>query len=181
MPRMNGSTAAGSAVGPEMRVIFDVDAASVDRQFAKLETLLSPAMLATFMAGPVVEHFQDKFNQFFEYQGTDKEAWRPLSQVTIMDREAQGFGAGPINERTGELRAFVTDSPGEIRVLGTLAVLTYPGKIPAGELGRKVKTAQQGGTFKGNAVPARPVIDADETDMLYLMSALAFYISAGVS
>lgn len=181
MPRMNGSTAAGSSAGPEMQVIIDVDARDVDRMLGKMETLLSPAMLATFLGGPVVEHFQDKFNRFFEQQGIDNQAWQPLSEVTIADREAQGFGPGPINERTGEMRAYVTDSPGDIRILGTLSVLTYPGKTPSGEMGRKLKTAQKGGTFQGHAVPARPVMDADETDMLYLMSALGFYVSAGMS
>lgn len=159
-----------------MSLTFDVEAVKAEAMLDRLAGLLSPVMLATFLGGPVVEHFQDKFNRFFNQQGTDAAPWQPLSEVTIADREAQGFGPGPINERTGELRAFVTDSPGTIRVLETLAVLTFPGPTPNGELGKKVRTAQQGGSFKGHSVPARPVMDADESDMLYVMSALAFFL-----
>jgi len=180
MPRMNGTSPSASTAGPTMTVDFGVQADDAEKLFLKLENLLSPEMLAVFMAGPVVQHFQQRFNEFFEDQGTPSGAWQPLSEVTIADRVEQGFGPGPINERTGQLRDFITDSPGEVRVLATLAVLTYPGPLPSGELGRKVKTAQQGGTFSGHSVPARPVMEIDETDMLFTMSALNFYIERGM-
>lgn len=179
MPRMNAPSG-GSGGNAGFQVYFDVLPGNADEMIAKLEMMLGPAMLGTFLAGPVVEHFQDKFTRYFETESSASGAWVPLSEVTIRDRVEQGFGPGPINDRTGELRGFVTESPGNVRVLETLAVLTFPGPVPTGELGRKVKTAQAGGTFQGHDVPARPVIDADESDLLYIMSALSFFIEAGV-
>lgn len=176
MARMNGGPSPQASSSASMSVDYVVESKRAEEMLERLETLLGPAMLGAFMAGPVVQHFQNKFTEYFEAEAGPEGPWVPLADATIADREAKGFGPGPINQRTGELRSFIAESPGDVRVLSTLAVLVYPGNIPSGELGRKVRTAQQGGTFKGHAVPARQVMAADESDLLYIMSALTFFL-----
>lgn len=166
-------------MGISLDVDYVVSKSSVDAELANLDRLLSPLMLTAFLEGTVVQHFQEQIEGFFRAQGTPQTGgWLPLSEAAVSERQSMGLGKTPINVRTGGMKYFLTTSHGDVKTLAASVFLTFPGRT-SGELAKKVKTAQKGGKYKGHLVPSRPVIEADESDFLFVMSALSFYLGAG--
>lgn len=104
--------------------------------------------------------------------------WLPLTQRTIDIRQSEGFGPGPINVRTGEMRAWATGGDVGVKAQGpAFAHLTYPHSPPGGELERKVSVAQSG---DGDRTPARPILSWTDSDLEALMIGLAGWIEGVV-
>lgn len=162
-------------------VDIEGDAESVEHILRKLELeILSETGLALFLSTVVGEYLQQRAMQRFQNQGDDVSgAWAPLKPTTISIREEMGFGAGPINSRTGELEAFITGSNGSVSVSGGGgSVLTFPGNPPgpgqSGYLETKVMTAQKGRGYPETV--ARPVLGMNEVDLSFVITSLAFYV-----
>lgn len=143
-----------------------------------LDSALSPVGLATFLHGPVESHLRRRAKERFASEGDDASGkWAPLQQSTIEFRESGGFGPRPINRRTGELEAYITQSDADITSVPGLSTLVYPKDQPGTSgLRQKVQTAQ-GGRSEPRTV-ARPVLALSENDLAAVMVQLAFHIQA---
>lgn len=141
-----------------------------------LDSAMSPVGLAAFLHGSVEPYIRERAQNRFASEGDDVSGkWAPLQQTTIEFRESGGFGPRPINRRTGELEAYITQSDAGIASAPGLSVLTYPKdppKTPA--LQQKVQTAQAGRSVP-STVP-RPVLGLNERDLGAVMVQLAFFI-----
>lgn len=106
--------------------------------------------------------FSDVMKEEAEHQfnvGGDP-SWQPLKTATIVRRIAMGFGAGPINVRTGAMEKHVTQSTAHGGPTTDGAEFSWPDSAH-GELYMKLLRAQ--GWDK--RVPARPVINADDSEV----------------
>ena len=156
------------------------DAHQVDAMLAYLSSALGGPMLMAYMA-TVGEYVQERARSRFSSEGDDVSGpWHPLTQVTQNIRASYGFpAASPINKRTGELEAYITQSTYSVTPFALGATVTYPGGRPSGKrsLREKMKTAQEGRSHP--ATLARPVLGLNERDLLYVLTSLAFMIQAG--
>lgn len=158
----------------------------VERKLAMLDTALSPVGLAAWLGVTVTPYLRQRIAARFAAEGDDVSGgWLPLAEATREIRSAAGFGAaGPINRRTGELENYLTSTPDLLTIDGLGATLTYPGRGASGELADKMRTAQEGGAYKGGVkgsnAPARPVLGMNERDTIFALEALAVYIKEAV-
>lgn len=145
----------------------------------RIDSALSPVGLAAFLHGSVAPWLEERAEQRFAKQGDDASGrWAPLKPITVEIREEEGYGPGPINQRTHELRDYILGVGSDVTAGPGLASLTFPGK-PANtqRLKTKVETAQ-----KGKARPAtvkRPVLAVNERDLGQVLTSLAFFIRTG--
>lgn len=173
-------------------VYFSVDKKTADLISAKLFNLLSAPMLSVFLKTTVDPYLRQRVQDRFRQEGDDASGpWVPLADSTHFWREEQGFPPEhPINIRTGQMFNWAT-SAGSTRMIGpSSSLLTFPGRKPSGaKMERKVMTAQRGikgqrrgamagssGGTGGKIIPARPILAVDESDMLWVMSALSMQI-----
>lgn len=148
----------------------------VSKALDKLFALLSPGGMMFFLGSTMGPYLAKRAGERFRDEGDDASGpWAPLKEATIAIREAQGFGAGPINRRTGELERWVVGSGWNAYPTGFGASMQFPKSRPGGELGRKVETAQKGRKIPPKTV-ARPVLAVGETDLIFFQSALAFAV-----
>lgn len=146
-----------------------------------LDLLLSPSAMATFLKNFVVEYLQGQAAERFASEGDEAVGgpWKPLKESTLRIRAEQGFPAGPINERTGELKGWVQFNQGTVG-LDIGAKLEWPTGLPeSGNLMFKYRTSQTG-TANGH-VPARPVVGIGFADMAAINVMLGGFINAGMS
>lgn len=131
---------------------------------ARMQMALSAAGLYSFMSNQVDAYLRNQADRRFATEGDAAVGgtWHPLALATESWREWGGFPAQhPINQRTGELREFVTKTPGAVVAGAGTASITLPGDTPSDQwLLQKFQTAQAG---RGSA-PARPVLGLDVTD-----------------
>lgn len=142
----------------------------------KLEsTVLGPA-IAEFMTPVVQQSTEARFTGEGD-QAVGK--WEPLAKSTIDQRLKMGFGRGPINVRTGEMKDSVTDAAffGISRVSQGFVQLRYPEVPPGGELLTKVKTAQGGKTKDGMVTPPRPILSFTQGDLEQLLLRTAGWLT----
>lgn len=101
--------------------------------------------------------------------GTGLGAWRRLTKFTKQERAAQGFGEGPILDRSGDLKQLVTSNPMEnFDIIGDGYQVSLIG--PANPFQQeKLEFAQQGGTGDHGVVPARPVIPVIDSAGVVMM------------
>lgn len=152
-----------------------VDDVNAERLLFQMQEVLSPASMAEFLGYEIQPYIKQRASDRFASEGDDVSGpWLPLTDATIGIRESQGFSEGPINVRTGELENYITNTSGAITA-SPEAILSYPGRDPAGELGDKVLTAQQG--KDSPRTPPRPVIGLDQSDLTYVLSATALHVS----
>lgn len=157
-----------------------VEAQDVYDALDNLATLLSPSGLIAFLGGHVGPYLSRRAEDRFASEGDDVTGpWKPLSEATIRLRAEQGFAAGPINHRTGELEDWVVDGGWFAYPVGEGATLRFPGQNPTGELRSKVQTAQ-GGRAKPMTDP-RPVLGVNEVDLLFMQSSLMAAIEVAIS
>ena len=156
------------------------DDRGVARTLRRLDTALNPIAMASFLGVTVDPYIRRRAEQRFQAEGDDVTGpWLPLAQETIEIRENQGFGAGPINSRTGELEEYITGTPGGVMPTTYSAVLTSPGTPASGHLLSKVQTAQKGKKYP-STMP-RPVMGVNEQDLAWVMTALTGFIVQRVS
>jgi hypothetical protein len=145
----------------------------VIHSITKLEMLVGPDGLATFLGATVGPYLRQRAQERFQSEGDDVTGpWLPLDPTTVAIRDATGFGGEhPINRRTGELEDWVTQGDTFGYPIGSGATLLFPSNEPTGRLRTKVETAQKG--KKSPATPPRPVIGVNEKDLLFITAALA--------
>ena len=158
------------------------DSAYVDKMLLHLDSKLTSTGMTSFLAATVFPYLLQRAKERFQNEGDDVVGkWVPLAPETEIIRQSQGFGgAHPINVRTGELERYITQGSVQASVQASPmgAFLQHPAASPSGDLKSKVKTAQQGDPKFGRGVPARPVLGMNENDLGFIMTALAFYVSA---
>lgn len=160
------------------QVVVDMDASSTERILTYLNAALSPAGFATFLQETVGPYLEQRIKARFSGEGDDVVGpWAPLSPATIAVRTDQGYGAGPINNRTGAMERFLEGHNWSIQSGADITVLQLPGFDVGGKTGKKIKTAQMG-DGASNTQP-RPVLGMNEADLSYIVSTMAFWISAG--
>lgn len=155
---------------------FDVTTDTVTPLMLALDTALNPAAIAGFLSGVIEPYIQGRAKDRFAQEGDDAVgAWEPLKPATHAIRAQQGYPPDhPINRRTGQLEDYITNSPGRLTVHALGATLTMPGSPPTGELRDKVVTAQQG--RDNPRTVARPVMGLNETDLMFVLTELTFYV-----
>lgn len=142
----------------------------------QMDLLLSPGSIAGFLKNFVVGYLQQAAADRFAMEGDEASGkWLPLKESTRRIRSEQGFPAGPINVRTGELREYVVGNQGSIGIdIG--ATLEWPTNLPEGtDLMYKYRVAQTG-TMSGK-VPARPVVGMSFRDMAAINVLLGGFIN----
>lgn len=161
--------------GPGIAIEIAGNNEGVEQMLLALDTALNPEAIALFLGAEVGPWLEQRARARFANEGDDAVGkWAPLKQSTVDIRQSQGYGAGPINYRTGELEEFITGSGNSVIPTPWGAELTFPGASPIGEMEEKVSTAQQGKGYP-STVP-RPVLGLSETDLVFVLTALAFHI-----
>lgn len=151
----------------------------VQEMLNSIDSALSPVGLATFLYGAVGPWVKQRAADRFTSEGDDVSGkWAPLAQTTVEIRETYGFeGARPINKRTGELEAYITQGEVGVTTAPGMGVLKYPKNPPSTKsLRQKVKTAQQGRTSPSTV--ARPILGLGERDLAQVVTMLAFHVQA---
>jgi hypothetical protein len=152
----------------------------------RLEHSVSPLGLGFFLSVGVLQHITDRAESRFRAEGDDAVGkWAPLTPGTENIRQNLGYGAAhPINRRTGDLEDLITqanaNSTVSVNPIG--AVLEHPA-LPSGKLEDKLRTAQMGDSSQPGYQPTvpRPVIALNEADLVWVLSALAYYIESGLA
>lgn len=155
---------------------IDVEQSGVQAMMAHLDTTLNPVAIAGFLGATVDPYIRERARARFASEGDDVTGgWAPLGFATQSIRAQMGFGAShPINKRTGALEEYIVDSPNAIEINPLGAVLRMPGVEATGELGSKMRTAQKGKPDPRTV--ARPVIGLNEKDLLFVLTAISFYV-----
>ena len=142
-----------------------------------VDSAMSPIGLAAFLYGKVGPWVKERAEARFRNEGDDVVGdWAPLREATINFREAQGFaGEHPINKRTGELEAYITQGNIQVTASAGEGSMKFPGNTPATQsLSEKMRTAQRGRVSP--ATVPRPVLGLNEKDLSAIMVMLAFHI-----
>lgn len=92
-------------------------------------------------------------------------SWKPLSQYTIKQRTAKGYGAGPILQQTGRLRQAVQENS---QIAVSISGKTVQFSI---RLTEQIGSEMQHGVSERN-VPARPFFDLSPEDVKELVKAI---------
>jgi hypothetical protein len=159
---------------------------SVQALLAAAHFAIGPPSMAAWLSGPMTHNIQQRAQERFLGQGEDISDggggwsnWEPLQDSTISWRASAGYGATPINVRTGELESYITGSPSNVTPTGTGASLVYPGTPASGTLATKVQTAQA-----GKATPQtdpRPVLGLSSPDLEFALMSLGTWIATSIS
>lgn len=138
-----------SGAGGFIDLVFTIDGIqTVEAQFAtfgKLIETLEPAWTT------IGYELLDDFNLQFTSEGGVFGEWDALAASTVRDRERKGYGGeGPIEVRTGELKAAVTQrgAPGNVFEVNGMTA-TFGVEMPLAEW-------QHYGTSRG--IPPRPLV-----------------------
>lgn len=160
-------------------IVIYVNATSVRRVVDMFRVATLPYSLFDFLKTSASDFFRDDIESRFEEEGDPKSGfWKPLKDATIDIRRADGFGDGPINERTGELRDFMTGDY-DVMTTGSGAVMQVPGNPGGSELASKLATAQRGSINNPlgyGPTPPRPVLAISEMDVFTLTRLLQVHI-----
>ena len=169
--------------GPNIDIRVYGDSSGVQRMLSILDTALNPIAIAGFLGAVVDPYLRKRARARFDSEGDSAVGggWKPLAEATQTIRESLGYGAAhPINRREDDLLRYVTQEDGSTLIHPFGASLTLPGTAPVGKTGDKFKGAQQGGvTELGRPYPARPVLGMDESDLIFVLTALAGHIKKG--
>jgi len=162
----------------QVKVTFYTDARMAQLMMTSIGLRLMPGPMSGFMQSAVVPYVQQRVSNRFAGQGDDVVgAWQPLAAATHQIRQSQGYpGSGPINVRTGQMRAYLTGSYGKTTSAGGMTDLEYPN--PGGAVGvlmRKLMVAQVG--TPSPPTPARPVLGFNMNDTVALTAMVAGYLT----
>lgn len=151
--------------------------ADTDLALMRLTALMSPAGMSAFLNIEIGPYLRERAQARFRNEGDDVVGdWAPLKEATVAFREAENVpGEHPINRRHGALENWVVDGGWNAYPAGFGGALRYPANDPGGTTREKAVTAQ-----RGSAAPAtvpRPVLGVNETDMIFVLSALQFSVA----
>lgn len=165
--------------GPVGFIHFEIvgNQRGVEQMLEHIDTALSPIGLFTFLHGAVGPFVKQRASDRFRSEGDDVTGtWAPLAQATVEIRQNMGLeGSHPINKRTGELEAYITQGSIDVTTGVGVGTLKYPGNAPATSgLREKLKTAQGGKASP--STPPRPVLGLGEADLGHVLVMLAFHV-----
>lgn len=136
-----------------------------------LEGAVRPEVLDIWLERTATSWFRRRAAQRFMTQGDDAVgAWAPSPESTKKRRARQRLPEYPPNIRTNEMVTWATTVDGSSWNGG----LYWPGYVPTGNLGDKIKVAQEGNPKLG--APARPIIGVSTVDSQILTESLNSYI-----
>jgi len=167
--------------GPHVDLDISIDDREVLLFLQAIRGVLSGFSLHYFLRDEGMKYLRRRAQERFDSEGDDASgAWLPLSAATVEIRESEGFpGEGPINRRTGELERYIVHGGWPAyRQTPQSASVTWPGREPSGELGRKFRTAQVGRAFP--RTPARPVLAVNERDTFTMVGMLALWMGVQI-
>jgi hypothetical protein len=156
---------------------FFVDSAAARAMMTALELRMQSPAMAAFMQTAAVPYIQQRIAARFAGEGDDVVGkWHPLALETEVIRIRHGYpGPHPINVRTGQMRAFLTGSVGDVMSSSGVTQLAYPSQAGmGGNLARKIMTAQLGSQFP--TTPPRPVLGFNMNDNIALTAMLSGYL-----
>lgn len=159
---------------------IDVDEVEVEVLIEKVLAATSEISLLAFLEQDVEAFFHADIQNRFNDEGDAKSGpWEPLQPATINIRQSLGFGDGPINVRTGELKEFLLGDYDSFAGLGW-AEMNVPGDPKDPVTARKLETAQRGNPSNPipnfGPTPPRPVLALAEVDMWRLLEMLQIHI-----
>lgn len=156
------------------------DSRTVENALRGMEEAFDDRNMAfVFLGGMVDPYLRERIERRFAGEGDDVVGqWAPLAQSTIQMRQDQGFGgAHPINERTGVMKRHLLDAPPDTVPHSLGATMWSPGRAVSASTGRKIRTAQSGGTTpEGRFVPPRPVLGVGVQDLETVLVLLGQYM-----
>lgn len=142
----------------------------------RMKLRLSASGVAAWMLSEVQPYFHLRSaNSFVREVDPYGDPWAALAPSTIDSRISQGFNAGPIQYRTGELYDFFAGASSDIIAtqLGTQMVFPGQGQM-SGDLPYKVGSAQAGNARTG--APPRPIIGITIQDAEHILMGLYEYV-----
>lgn len=144
---------------------------------AAMQLRMQPPAMIAFMQAGVAPYVRGRIAARFNSEGDDVTGrWHPLAAETEIIRQRHGYpGAHPINVRTGQMRNYLTSSPGNAISAGGVSQFEYPGAPAAGDLMTKLMTAQ-GGKANPSTLP-RPVLGFNMNDSVALTALVAGYMT----
>jgi len=164
-------------------MIFEWDASHASHMLDQVIDAMSDGQVQVFFDDTVESWLQERATARFRSQGDDASLpWAALSAATIRTRLREGYRAGPINLREGDLMEYVIHSHGRTENLGEEIVFNFPGSDVQGDLGAKLAGAQLGtkGGKGGKGAPARPVLAVGEMDQQYILASFWQHIERQV-
>jgi hypothetical protein len=182
MPKFSGGS----------NIVFTSDAKSVELMLLRTEMALSVGMYA-FFETQMATWLSERAERRFDSEGDDVSGkWDPLAPATEKIREAGRLAgrwsvgdAHPINQRTGELKDYITAGEGDTFTGMGNTEFIYPSvNLIGGEIPDKMRTAQEGAAVKGtqarfmNPAPPRPVLGVNEVDLGFMLTALSMHVGS---
>lgn len=165
--------------GIRVNVGYSVDVSDAQRALTQLEHNLSFGSMSGFLYRTAAPWLQARAQARFAAEGDELTGrWSPLRKATLIIRAKHGFPTSPINVRTGQMKAFVTGSFGDVSMRGDETMLTWPRESFGGVLERKLMTAQRG--RKSPNTTDRPVIAVGEADSIHLTAELTAHLMTGM-
>lgn len=151
----------------------------VERMLTAVNTVISPLGMMGFLKSVATPYVRTRAAQRFASEGDDVSGkWAPLQPATQEIRERLDLPISadhPINRRTGDLEAYITQSDSDVQAFGMGAQMTYPGKLPGSRaLNEKMSTAQTGRAHPSTV--KRPVLGLGITDLAYVIGGIAVAI-----
>lgn len=161
-------------------VIITIDEKEAHQALDHLAKLLSSAELASVLRTEVSPFLRHRTDMNFANQGTRSGGgWKELRPATEAIRYLEGFNpVWPINVRTGEMKNFLSEDPGSVRLATTSATLDWPGPA-SGDIEDKLQTAQHG-RADPHTVP-RPVIDFNNADVESVLAIFGSWLELGMA
>ncbi len=161
----------------QVSVNITVDNSRPTLKLEAIQKRIGTSGMVAFMQGFAAPILQASARARFEEQGDEATGpWRPLLPATVARRTKAGQTPIRINDRTGQMRAWVENAQGRTFARKGSAVFEWPGTPSNRLVGQKLKTAQLG---KGDprTVP-RPVIAISAEDRLALQAAIRAWVGA---
>ena len=154
-----------------------VDAKRPTLRIQALSERIGPAGMGVFFATHAVPLLQERAKARFANEGDDASGhWKPLAESTIKRREAKGQVPLKVNDRTGKMKEWVTNSPGRIFTTKGVTKLEWPGTAQNRTTSKKLKVAQMG--LMSPFTHPRPVVAVDQADLLTILVTLEEWIDA---
>lgn len=161
-------------------VTYSVDASQAQKALTRLEYNLSNQSLERLLHDDFAVWLQHRAEGRFGTEGDEVVGkWQPLQLATLLIRARQGFPTAPINVRTGQMKAFLTGSFGDVNPRAGGILLEWPSSRNYGTgLLEKLQTAQFGRDDPPTV--ARPVAGVGELDSIYMVGELTAHLMSGL-
>lgn len=159
---------------------INVDHHDLDLVMERVQMALADEQISAFMEEIVIPYEHHRIEDRFAHEGDELTGpWAQLRDATIAIREAKGYSAGPINQRSGEMLQFLT-SNSELRESGGgIVTATIPGTDIAGEMLDKIMTAQLG--RKTPSTKPRPVLAIGPKDIAAIVTGFRTWITEHIA